>query len=612
MIIINDIQLSFGSKDIFDHINCIIQPNQRIGLVGLNGAGKSTLLKAIAGQVELDGGSIAISGNKKIAYMSQEMVLNSTKNILDEALSVFSWYKLEQEIKELENNNNLEKLPELIAQFSAINTHQDRIDAINILKGLGFKEDKFNDLVQSLSVGWKMRIILAKLLLQKADFYLFDEPTNHLDLTAKDWFLSFLQKTSFGFLLVCHERYFLDHICEQIFEMEMGKGTLYQGNYTSYQEEKEHRLLLLVKAQQLQQKEIEHKKALIAKFKAKASKAKMAKSMEKMLDKIDVITLPPSSKKVNVSFGNIQQSGKQVLTVNNLSYSFDTKKIFDSVSFSVERAERVAIVAPNGTGKTTLFNVLSGKYKIQKGSITVGHNVVYTIFEQDQMKALNQNKTVFQEVVDSTPNKTELQIRSILGAFLFSKDDITKKISVLSGGEKNRVSMVKVLLKDANLLMLDEPTNHLDIPSKEILLHALQAYQGTIIFVSHDHDFINRLATRILDLTETGANSYYGNYEAYLYQRQAREELIKQQENVPLAKPNIQKNIPEKENFENKKELKKIESKITKLEKEIILSQSKFEFLEYNSEDYKKEIKLLQELEKELKNCCNEWEKIAE
>lgn len=617
MIVIDDICLEFGSQKIFDHINANIQQDQRIGLVGLNGSGKSTFLKAVVGDLQLDDGTITIARNQKVAYMPQEVVIASEKSILDEALSVFPWYDLEQEHHKLElllqenptDQAIIDRFARIAEQLVMMSIRQDRIEAERVLSGLGFKQ--LEDPVSSLSVGWKMRIVLAKLLLQQADFYLFDEPTNHLDIVAKDWFLSFLQAAPFGFLLVCHERYFLDHVCDEILELERGEGTFYRGNYTSYEEQKAHRAQLREQAYEQQQKEISRKEATIERFRAKASKARMAKSMEKALDRIERITIPPPPKKIGISFGSIVQSGKTVLTVHQVGYAFGDKKIFEHVSCTIERGERVALIAPNGVGKTTLFQVISGKYPLQQGSITFGHNVAYTVFEQDQQRALSPEKTIIQEVNSAAPKKTEMQVRSFLGAFLFTKDDVLKKTKVLSGGEKNRVSMVKVLLSDANLLLLDEPTNHLDIPSKDILLHALQTYQGTILFVSHDHDFINRLATRIVELTPRGLHSYQGNYESFIYQKKLLEQ--QQQQSMETEKEKTASPSAEASNynsFERQKEIKKIEARIAKIEHNLLQEQERFGDLTYGTPSFTKTLERVEELKKQLHHEQKLWEEL--
>lgn len=617
MIQAHNVCLSFGKQVIFDDVSFTINDDQRIGLVGRNGSGKSTLLKAIAQQQHLDNGSIASAKNKKIAYMPQEVVLISDKSILDETLTAYvELQTIRQEIHDLEkklqinaDTGTVERYGHLQQQLIELNPGLIEAQTKEILQGLGFKAAQMQEPVSNLSVGWKMRVVMAKLLLQNADFYLFDEPTNHLDIVAKDWFLDFLRRSHVGFLLVSHERYFLDALCTEILELELGKATFYTGNYSQYVVQKEHNLGLLQSAYALQQKEIKQKTAFVERFRASASRAKSAQSALKQLEKIELIKVPPSPKTASFSFPPVIQPGKTVLEVNNLSCKFGEKEIFKNVSFSVERGEKVAVVAANGAGKTTLFNIIAGKVPKQSGSIKLGYNVDQTIFAQDQAKALDGNKTVFDNVVNAAPKKTEKNIRTMLGTFLFSNDDIYKKVSVLSGGEKNRVGMICVLLKDANFLLLDEPTNHLDIPSKEILLSALQAYQGTVLFVSHDHDFINHLATRIIELTPTGVVSYHGNYESYLEQKK-HAQLVAQE--IKYAQPTKTAKAPtdNKTEQELRKKSKKLEAKIEKLETEIKIVEHLFATLEYGKPEFAQAQERLQGLKNDLENSYAEWESV--
>jgi ATP-binding cassette subfamily F protein 3 len=616
MIQLRDICLSFGSQKVFDHINQTISADQKLGLVGRNGSGKSTLLKAIAGIQSLDNGAITFSGKARIAYMPQEVVTNSSRSILEEALASYKDIgPLRVRLKELESLLGKED-PEVIEEYAHVS---QRLAELNVdlavaetkkmLLGLGFKEKQFDDLVTTLSVGWQMRVVLAKLLLQKADFYLFDEPTNHLDIVAKDWFLEFLKEADFGFILVCHDKHFLDKLCTTIFEMDRGQGTLFYGNYTDYEDEKETSLETLRAAKAQQDKEIKEKKRTIERFRAKSSKAKMAKSMQKALDKIELIELPEDPRKARFSFPPVKRSGRIVLEINNLGFSFGEKKIFDTVSFSVERGEKVALIAPNGVGKTTLFNVLCGKYKHDTGNIHFGMSVDHTIFEQDQNKVLDPNKTIFEEVIDNTAKKSEQEIRKFLGTFLFGAEEITKKTKVLSGGEKNRLSMVKVLLQDANFLLLDEPTNHLDIVSKEILLRAMQQYDGTILFVSHDHDFVNHLATRILEFTPKGVHSYFGNYESFLTQKAMHQEDNESDTSVHEKNKNSSKE-ERKAIYEREKEVKKLEQKADKLEKEITRLNEQFADLEYGTDQFVKQQEKVRTKEKELERTQKKWEQL--
>jgi len=618
MIQANNICLTYGNQIIFDHVSFIINKDQRIGLVGRNGAGKSTLLKVLGGLIKPDDGSISIMRGMNIAYMPQEVVLLSDKTVLEEALSTFAQaYALAQRCAELEKrldteHDNLVLIDEYATvneELKELNYAQLVVETKKVLAGLGFTPEKQQNLVTSLSVGWRMRLVLAKLLLQKADFYFFDEPTNHLDIIAKDWFVGFLKKSSFGFMLVCHERYFLNELCSQILEVERGAVTFYTGNYTQYEVQKAHNLELLQSSYVQQQKEIKRKEENIERFRYSAARSRQAQSMIKALDKVERIELPPEQKIVSFHFKEVQQPGRIVLTVKDVSQTFGDKKIFEHVNFEVERGEKVALIAPNGVGKTTLFNIIVGNLPLQHGSITLGYNVKHTIFAQDQEKILNTDETILHTIEKGAPTKTQAQIRTMLGAFLFPKDDVEKKVKVLSGGEKNRVSMVNVLMQDANFLLLDEPTNHLDMQAKDILLRALQQFNGTILFVSHDHDFINHLANRIIELSSTGVSSYLGNYESYLYHKK----VVEQESDQKSQKSNQQQQTQEKPTqsknlYVLRKTIKSLENKIERIEKDIKASQERLGLLLYGTVEYQAENKKLATLEETHKTLIHEWE----
>ncbi len=624
MIQLKNLCLDFGSQKVFDNVSMNISPDQRIGLVGRNGSGKSTLLKAIHGTQHLDSGTINVTGGINVVYMPQEMVLASTKTILEEALSSYKEVGPLREkallLEPLVENKDLAAIEEyahVVERLSELNVEYAIAETKKMLLGLGFKKEQLDQPVSTLSVGWQMRVVLAKLLLQKADFYLFDEPTNHLDIVAKDWFLEFLENMDCGFMIVCHDKYFLERLCTVILELDRGKGTVYHGNYTEYEEEKEARLHAVQQAYALQQKDLEQKKQTIARFKATASKAKMAQSLQKALDKIEIIEVPTSARTVRFNFPPTERPGRIVLEVKDLSFAFENKKIFEHVSFQIERGEKVALVAANGVGKTTLFNVLCNKYKQNTGTIEFGYNVKKSLFEQDQNRVLDPKKTVIEEVFAHVANKTEQEIRSFLGAFLFGKEEIKKKTQVLSGGEKNRLSMVKVLLQDANFLLLDEPTNHLDIQSKETLLRALQQFDGTLLFVSHDHDFINHLATRVIELTPSGVHSYSGNYDLYLEQKEVAENI--------RSKNNPSLNQAQETSFESsasdkkdgkaahlaKKEQQRLSSKIERLEKTINELNASFADIEYGTPEFDEVIESINQAKQDLAKAQSEWEALS-
>lgn len=611
MIKIDKASLNFGSQTVFNEISLAIKTDQKIGLIGPNGAGKSTLLKILAKHQQFDSGKVSVSGNTTIAYLPQEITLNSKKTTLAECLTVFKDFKAWESVQSLEaqlktdpnNHELLEQYAHDIAQLHEHDFERTVAQTKSILMGLGFKEEQFEKPVNTFSVGWRMRISLAKLLLQKASFYLFDEPTNHLDIVAKTWFINFLKNAQFGFMLVCHDKYFLEKTCNQIIEVAQGRATAYNGNYSECLVQKQENEERLQSAYLQQQKEIAQKRATAERFRYKSSKAKMAQNLFRQIDKIELIEPPSSLKKINIKLKTPPNSGTTVLTVKNVAHAFEDKPIFKNVSFEVERGQKVAIIAPNGTGKTTLFNLICEKYPLQAGSIKLGHNVIPTIFEQDQNIALDHNKTIFDEVNDNCPNITEQEIRSMLGAFLFSNKDVYKPIKVLSGGEKNRVSMVKVLLSSSNLLLLDEPTNHLDIQSKEILLDTLQKYQGTILFVSHDHDFVNHLATHTVFLKPDSAYLYEGSYEDYLDQNETTSgNNNKTKSNKNAYSPEI--------SHEDRKEIRKLERTINKLEKDITKIENDFDGLLYGTFEFDKQTDKLNAAKEKLSEAMNKWEKL--
>lgn len=621
MIQFSGISLSFGSQKIFEDLSFIVDREDRVGLVGRNGSGKTTLLKSIVNPSVLTKGSINIQRGRSVAYLPQDVVLESVQNVFDETFSVFSELNiLLTKLKELEllvesnsaSSDDLELLSEVQEKISLLGVEEKRAKTKKILNGLGFSGESLLQPVRSLSVGWKMRIVLAKLLLQEADFYLFDEPTNHLDLIAKEWFLNFLKHSSFGFILICHEKYFMDELCSKILDLERGKGTMYFGNYDDFCKKKEFAMQDLVKRYNLQQKEISQKQKTIDRFKA-GTKSKMAKSMERQLDKIERIEIPPSIKDVKFTFPPVLASGKVALTVKNLSHKFADKLIFENVNFEVSSGQKVAIVAANGVGKTTLFKLIAGTLPKQTGEINFGYNIKVAIFDQDQNQVLDKNKSILENVLQFCPNVDEARIRTFLGSFLFSGEDVKKKVSVLSGGEKNRVGMVKTLLQNANLLLLDEPTNHLDIPSKEILLKALQEFSGTLLFVSHDKDFINGLATQTLELSKQGGFLYEGNFDEYLYQKEtslASQNLDKHQQIVPkvLDKTSSKNSLPKTSLNSNQKLIDKVEKKISLLERDIDLINQSFLNLTFGTKDFDDAVRKLATLKEELALAEKEWE----
>lgn len=636
MISLKEVTLKFGQQKVFDNINCNISIDSKIGLVGRNGSGKSTMLKAVVGAIPLDAGEITIAKGIKIGYVPQEVTLLSDKGIFDEAFSVFT--EINQILAQLDvlepQINAPNPDPKIIEQYSQLHLElqqhdvaQDKLETERILLGLGFLKKDFANPVSELSVGWKMRIVLAKLLLMRADFYLFDEPTNHLDILAADWFLGFLKKSTSGFMLVCHDRYFLDHLCDQILELSGGVGTMYYGNYSKYVQDKETNEAVLRQRKQLQDKEIAQQIETAQRFKAKASKAKMAKSMLAKIDKIERIEVPKEQRKIHVRFPSAVKAGKTILTVKDLQNRFENKQTFTDISFEIKNGEKVGLIASNGVGKTTLLNLIMGKLPLQKGSVTFGYNVVTAYFEQDQNLTLDGNKTIWEEVSASCKmGEAEAMMRPFLGAFLFSGEDINKKIRVLSGGEKNRVAMVKVLLQQANFLILDEPTNHLDVETKQILVDALKDFNGTILFVSHDRDFLDKLATSILELTPTHMVNYEGNYESYVYHKKMLAQM-----DIPMAGSTTKKAAATQPadaptttlggrplantddmSADQAKAVKRVEGVIATLEKKIRDLNMDLAAYDMESSLYTMTVEKIDKAKKQLNDAIVQWEKLTD
>lgn len=618
MLQLQNISLTFGERILLDDLSATFDAHQKIGLTGRNGAGKSTLLKIIAGLIHPDEGSVVIQRYKQIAYLPQEVVMVSPYTVFDEAYTVFAFMQdaekekaaLEQQLSTGESNDAeslIERylaLDQKLAQFDKHKAHQQTAD---ILNGLGFSDIMQQDLVMKLSTGWKMRLVLAKLLLQQADFYLFDEPTNHLDVTSKQWFHEFLKNFNGGFLLVTHDRYFLDRTCSHIFEVEHGKGTMFNGSFTQYLEHKQQAQEQKQAAYHQQQREIAQKQKTIDRFKASASRARMAQNMVRQLERIDRIVPDPSPPTIKFSLQPAERAGETILTIKNVHHAFGDKQLFSNINAQISRGQKVALIAANGMGKTTLFNLITGKYPLQGGSVTYGYKVQSALFEQEQARVLKPNNTVLEEATHAT-NATDSSIRAALGSFLFPKNDVEKKVSMLSGGEMNRLAMVKVFLQRANFLLLDEPTNHLDMQAKEVLLQALIQYEGTILFVSHDQDFINRLATCIFELTPRGIDVFDGSYDLYLWSKKQQLSPTTQPSHAsaPIS-TNKSEHSASKEKPINKKQDRTQEKKIAQLEKQLAQAAEQFsQITDYRSTQYQQLLQRINALTSELEKLKEE------
>ena len=525
----SNITKSFGDKHILKQVSFHLEDHEKAAIVGINGAGKTTLLKIMIGELAADEGVVALSKGTTIGYLAQHQDLDSENTIYEALLEVKRpVIEMEERIRSLElkmHSASGDALEAMLAEYSRLNHAFELADGYayksevtGVLKGLGFSEDEFTKPINTLSGGQKTRVSLGKLLLTKPDVLLLDEPTNHLDMESIAWLETYLKSYAGSVIIVAHDRYFLDRVVTKIVELDNGIGTMFSGNYSAYSDKKAMLRDAKIRAYLNQQQEIRHQEAVIAKLKSfnREKSIRRAESREKMLDKIERVEKPVDiDDSMDIRLEPDVISGNDVLTVRELSKSFDAQPLFSHVDFDIRRGERVAIIGNNGTGKTTLLKIIKGLLEADSGEIRLGSKVHIGYYDQEH-QVLHMDKTLFEEIQDTYPDMNNTQIRNTLASFLFTGDDVFKLIRDLSGGERGRVSLAKLMLSDANFLLLDEPTNHLDITSKEILESALCRYTGTVLYVSHDRYFINRTATRILDLTSQSLINYIGNYDYYL------------------------------------------------------------------------------------------------
>ena len=583
----HNLSKSFGEKIILKDASFHIEDREKAALIGNNGAGKTTLLRIIMDELPCDSGNVVISRDKNIGYLAQYQDIHGHHSIYEELLTTKQHIldmesrlrTLEQDMKDA-SGEALESLmntyTRLSHQFELENGYAYKSEVTGVLKGLGFEEEDFTKQIETLSGGQKTRVALGKLLLSKPDILLLDEPTNHLDMESISWLETYLLNYPGAVLIVSHDRYFLDKVVTKVIEIEAGNILSYNGNYSSFALKKAQLRDAQYKAYLNQQREIKHQEAVIAKLKSfnREKSIRRAESREKMLDKIQRLDKPMEiQNQMRISLEPRFISGNDVLSVEGLSKSFPGQTLFTNISFEIKRGERVALIGNNGTGKTTMLKILNGILEADAGEFTLGSKVQIGYYDQEH-HVLHTEKTIFQEISDTYPTLTETEIRNMLAAFLFTGDDVFKEISALSGGERGRVSLAKLMLSEANFLILDEPTNHLDIASKEILEEALNSYTGTVLYVSHDRYFINQTATRILDLTNQAVVNYIGDYDYYL---EKKDELTEKYAPAQAAEAEV-KNISEskltwqqqKEEEARKRklanELKKIEARIEELE----------------------------------------------
>ena len=585
------ISKAFGQDVILDDISFHIEDCEKAAVVGINGAGKSTLLKIIVGELTADEGSAILSRGKTLGYLAQHQDLTSHRTIHQELLEVKRpLIDMEEKIRALELNmkhasgqeleDMLETYTRLNHQFELADGYSYQSEIIGVLKGLGFMEEDFGREISTLSGGQKTRVSLGKLLLSQPDIILLDEPTNHLDMESIAWLETYLMNYKGAVIIVAHDRYFLDRVVTKIVELDRGKAMVFQGNYSAYGQKKAQIREAQLKAYLNQQQEIRHQEEVIAKLKSfnREKSVKRAESREKMLSKIDVLEKPAEvNDEMNLKLEPDITSGGDVLTVRNLAKSFGDNHLFSHVDIDIKRGERVAVIGSNGTGKTTLLKIINEMLPADAGEITLGTRVHIGYYDQDH-QVLHMDKTLFDELQDTYPTLNNTRIRNVLAAFLFTGDDVFKRVGDLSGGERGRVSLAKLMLSNANFLILDEPTNHLDITSKEILEHALNQYTGTVLYVSHDRYFINQTATRVLELTGKTFLNYIGNYDYYLEKRELMnslyaggepETLSDSQKKHPSSPPQTEGKQDWKAKKEEQARLRKKQNDLKKAEDEI-------------------------------------------
>ncbi len=619
----------FGHKLLFENLNWLITSKDRAGLVGANGTGKTTLLKILAGIETLEYGSLSVTRGTSSGYLPQDGLSLSGRSVFSECMSVFaSLQQMEQEMEDLthkmaeidpagpEYAQVADRFHQLDSEFRTRDGYAIEAQVGTVLAGLGFPHSDWHRRTEQFSGGWQMRIALAKLLLEKPNLLLLDEPTNHLDLEARNWLEQYLNTYPFAYVLISHDRYFLDVTVNKTVEIWNRGVHFYSGNYEKYLAQKQERAEQLEAAYRNQRERIEQLEAFINRFRYQATKAKQVQSRIKELDKIERIELPEEERTIHFSFPQPKPSGRIVAEFQNVSKSYGEKFVFGGVNFIIERGDRIALVGVNGAGKSTLIKLLTGNEPLTSGEYRLGHNVEVDYFAQDQYKELNPNIKMLDDLQNMAPRSTNTELRSLLGCFLFSEDDVFKRIGVLSGGERNRYALARMLLQPSNFLLLDEPTNHLDLRAKDVLLESLEKYTGTVVFVSHDRYFIDKLATRIFEIGSGEVRIFPGNYEDYLWRKEgAVVDLTLPTSQAPSPQPPAPASNAKRL---NPLKLKKMQDRCQQLEQQIEQVESEIALYEaelanfVSAEESLRVSNLLEGSRAALSKHLAEWEQVSQ
>ena len=624
----------FGGKILFQELDWLITPRDRVGLVGANGTGKTTLLKVLAGLETLDYGSMTVMKGTTAGYLPQDGLNLSGRTVFQECMSVFDEVRdMEREMEALtarmaevdhtsaEYEQIADRYHHLQGQFAAHDGYALEAQVGTVLTGLGFHKEDWGRRTEEFSGGWQMRVAMAKLLLQKPNLLLLDEPTNHLDLEARNWLEEYLAEYPHAYVVISHDRYFLDVTVGKTADIWNRRITFYTGNYEQFLRQKTERKEQLQAAYRNQRERIEQVEAFINRFRYQATKAKQVQSRIKELERIERIEIPPEEKTIHFSFPQPKASGRMVAEFKDVAKNYGEKQVFRKVSFVIDRGDRVALVGVNGAGKSTLIKLLAGTEPATGGELRLGHNVEADYFAQDQYKELDPDARMLDDLWNMAPTHTQTQLRSLLGAFLFSEDDVFKRLGVLSGGERNRYALARMLLRPSNFLLLDEPTNHLDMRAKDMLLEALEQYTGTVVFVSHDRYFIDKLATRVFEIGEGEVRVFPGNYEDYLWRKQKQGEEPERAAVPPAAAPMTggngntpatkQKKVNPIKLREMEQHREQLESDIARAENDIAACEQALQTF-VSAEESLRQTHRLEQRRQELAAKMAQWEEVSQ